>query len=80
MGEPTVCPKCGGAMTRGYVAECGHGQGRPVHPGVESTWLEGVPGAGGGHAASNRGMPVVTFRCGGCGFLESYAQPEPPAK
>ena len=25
MGEPSVCPMCGGAMTRGYVAECGHG-------------------------------------------------------
>jgi hypothetical protein len=72
MGGKVVCPKCGGEMATGHVLECQLGQSRPLHPGVASTWLEGPPEASG---QAPLGVPVRTFRCGGCGYLESYAQP-----
>lgn len=79
MSEPTRCPKCGGAMVRGYITN--FSLGRPIHPGVISTWVAGMPSEtsgwhGGGQVAADRCIPAATFRCGGCGFLESYARPE----
>lgn len=69
MSGANKCPKCGGSMSSGQVVECTEGQSRPIHPGVINTWME-TPAA---HAPSNLVIPVMTYRCSACGFLESYA-------
>jgi predicted nucleic-acid-binding Zn-ribbon protein len=67
------CPKCGKAMEEGYLLEHTHGGMRPV------SWLEGPPQKSfwTGLAIKGRAnVPIRTFRCTRCGFLESYA-PDP---
>ena len=66
------CPKCQGAMTEGYMLDINqHSQF------TSSTWVEGAPeksfwrGLKLGNRAQYR---VQTWRCGRCGFLESYAK------
>jgi hypothetical protein len=44
-----------------------------------STWVEGAPEKSFWHGANvpaDKRVPVGTFRCSACGFLESYARPE----
>jgi hypothetical protein len=44
-----------------------------------SSWVEGAPEKStwtGTKVPTEKTIPVGTFRCSGCGFLESYAQPE----
>jgi hypothetical protein len=77
-----VCPKCGGAMVRGYVTEFANG--RPIHSGVAAIWVEGSPPEasfwhGGAQVPAERCVPVATLRCSACGLLESYARAELPA-
>ena len=73
--EPATCPKCGGEMSQGFIP--GVQQGRI---GFVSCWLKGPPmksfwsgvqGLWGGTQ-----IPIGTFRCDNCGFLESYARQE----
>jgi len=76
---PSVCPKCGGEMGRGFCVEYGIGS-----PQVE-TWAEGSPvKAWTGEVRvpwhQSEYVPIATFRCKGCGYLESYARPEFGAK
>jgi hypothetical protein len=43
------------------------------------TWVEGPPKKsfwGGATAPKEKCVPIGTFRCSKCGFLESYARPE----
>jgi len=71
--EPTRCSKCKAEMVRGFLFES-EGPKRMV-----STWVEGAPKKswlGGTKVPKETCIPVATFRCSGCGFLESYAQPE----
>jgi hypothetical protein len=59
--EPT-CAKCGKAMEAGFVLDYqGHGP--------EPSFWTGVKFKG------HQRLPVTTYRCPGCGFLESYAPP-----
>lgn len=68
------CPKCGAEMSRGFVVDHNMGAatvglwvpGEPMH----SRWGSGV------RAPREQSIPLATFRCSGCGFLESYARPE----
>ncbi len=71
------CPKCGGEMVQGFVFES-EGPRRMV-----STWVEGAPEKSfwqGAKVPAEKCVPVSTFRCPACGFLESYARPEFAAK
>jgi hypothetical protein len=68
------CPKCGGAMVQGFVVDFHHGGSRRV-----SSWVEGAPQKSfwfGTTAADPKGIPIGSFRCKKCGFLESFARPE----
>jgi hypothetical protein len=50
---------------------------------VVTTWVEGAPEKtfwGGANVPVQKSIPVGTFRCSECGFLESYARPEFAAK
>jgi hypothetical protein len=71
--EPIRCPKCNGEMVQGFILEY-KGPNRLV-----STWIEGAPEKSfwqGTKVPAEKCVPVGTFRCSACGFLESYARPE----
>ena len=64
------CPKCGGEMNEGFIADYTYGAIRT------SDWVEGEPVKSFWVGTKVRGKEqykVKTFRCVGCGFLESYA-------
>jgi hypothetical protein len=64
-------------MVQGFIVDWTHG-GTLV-----SNWFEGAPEKSfwrGTTATKDKCVPVGTFRCSGCGFLESYARPEFAAK
>jgi ribosomal protein S27AE len=68
------CPKCAGLMTEGFVLDKAHGS-----VGV-SRWVEGTAQASVWTGVKLTGRPqmaISTWRCGRCGFLESYASGEP---
>ena len=72
--EKTRCPKCSGEVVQGFIVDWSQGGGRRV-----SSWVEGTPEKSfwhGTNAPEERYVPVGTFRCAACGFLESYACPE----
>ena len=72
------CPKCNGEMVQGFIFDREHAGLRRV-----INWVEGAP-----HKTfwtvtkvpEEKCIPVGTFRCSVCGFLESYAKPEFAAK
>ena len=74
MSASDGCPKCGGMMSRGFVVDHNMGaatvglwvEGEPVH----IRWGSGVK------APRDLSIPIATFRCAACGFLQSYARPE----
>lgn len=77
----TDCPKCGGEMIDGFVMDSSHGAA------LVSQWVKGKPRAKTlfGRIVSkyiiktpspNDVLPIATFRCQLCGFLESYARDE----
>ena len=71
MMRSNSCPKCQGAMTEGFVPDAG-----PYTRAVGS-WVEGRPKASFWSGVTLRGRaqyPIQTWRCGRCGFLESYAK------
>ena len=47
-----------------------------------SLWVEGEPkpGFSGIKVSQELSLPIVTYRCAACGFLESYANMESLAK
>jgi predicted Zn-ribbon and HTH transcriptional regulator len=74
---PARCPKCNGEMVQGFLFEI-DGPTRKV-----STWVEGEPEKSwfvSTKVPKEKCVPVGTFRCSACGFLESYARPEFAAK
>jgi hypothetical protein len=70
MATAGPCGKCGGAMEAGFIVDQGYGQAHV------SAWQRGEPkksfwtGVKRGGAAR---LEVATWRCGRCGYLESYA-------
>jgi hypothetical protein len=69
--KPQVCPKCQGEMVQGFVAD--YGEGRIY----VSSWVEGPPVKSLWYGTKVREkIPIGTFRCAVCGYLESYARPE----
>ena len=71
--ESLCCPKCKGEMIQGFVMDNTHG-GRLV-----SHWAEGSPQKSfwfGTKMPDEKLVPIGTFRCKLCGFLEEYARAE----
>jgi hypothetical protein len=69
------CPKCGGPMEEGFLRDSVPGAPvqakRAERQAPRSFWTGVVP-------KGREEYPVISYRCGGCGFLESYARPEAP--
>jgi hypothetical protein len=64
------CPKCQRGMEKGYIADFSDGDA------VVSRWVEGEPERSswaGTKMRDRRQMEIRTYRCLGCGYLESYA-------
>ena len=65
------CPKCKKAMSRGFLLGYRkHDSQRLVN------WVDGVPETSiwtGISVRKKQILPVTTYRCTSCGFLESYA-------
>ena len=72
--EAIRCPKCNGVMVQGFISEFKGAEFCTV-----SNWVEGAPIKSfwyGTKVPKDKLIPVGTFRCSKCGFLESYARPE----
>jgi len=71
MADPTQCGKCGGGMEQGFVLDFEEGRRRI------SRWAPGQPQRSFwmGTKLPEGVLPIGTFRCSGCGYLESYADP-----
>ena len=66
-----TCPKCNGPMHAGFIVDRGHGG----HIG-EPQWMAGRPVKSfwtGIKLDRKQLKQVITYRCGQCGLLESYA-------
>ena len=64
------CPRCGKAMEQGYLLERGDQGAAPTK------WIEGPPERSwwtGLKYKHRRALEVRSWRCRGCGLLESYA-------
>jgi hypothetical protein len=60
-------------MDPGFVLDRTHGAV------AQSTWVEGAPVPSiwtGLKLKGHQHLPVMTYRCPKCGYLESYARPE----
>jgi hypothetical protein len=72
--EPAKCPKCSGQMESGFMMDHAHGSGE-----LQARWLEGKPVPrfffDGVKVGDKEPIPVTTYRCQGCGYLESFARP-----
>ena len=76
--EAIQCPKCNGAMVQGFIFDRSDGGQRRV-----INWVEGAPDKAFWTVTKvpeEKCVPVGSFRCSLCGFLESYARPEFVAK
>jgi len=65
-----ICPRCKTAMQAGFVPDFSHG--RPLL----GRWFEGQFATGWlGLSLRNKkpSLPIITYRCAACGYLESYA-------
>ena len=72
MRGPSTCPKCGGSMSAGFIVDQGYGTAHV------STWQDGEPKKSfwlGLKQSKSDQVAVTAFRCGRCGYLESYALP-----
>ena len=72
MAEELACERCGGRMQEGFVLDRGHYS----FPG-EQQWVEGEPQRSfwtGLKTDDRKQFKVETYRCEGCGRLESYAR------
>ena len=70
MNAPEKCSKCGGRMVEGFVLDQSHAAR------LVSKWVEGKPEVSffmGAKVDGRAQIPIQSFRCVVCGFLESYA-------
>ena len=65
------CPKCNRSMELGFTTDFSYGMI------LQASWTPGVPVprrfVGGIKYRKEHARPIVTYRCSGCGYLESYA-------
>ncbi len=72
MANELHCPRCQQIMEKGYVADIGYGAA------MQSSWTPGEPVSrrfGGIKWRRVGNVPIVTYRCSSCGYLEAYAPP-----
>lgn len=64
------CSKCQGTMAEGFIAT-----EKSSMPTV-SSWIEGAPRKGwwGNVKTPGTPIPIATWRCSRCGYLENYAR------
>jgi hypothetical protein len=70
---PRTCPKCSGHMEQGFVPDNTHGARLVSH------WAAGFPRKSfwqGIKLPEAELIPIATFRCKSCGYLEEYAMQE----
>jgi predicted nucleic-acid-binding Zn-ribbon protein len=73
-----TCPKCNSDMEQGFVLDRTYGTqnitkwsaGPPQKELSFGLWWTGTT------PSKSVEVPMATFRCSGCGYLESYARPE----
>ena len=73
---PPICPKCHGAMTAGFVLDRSHANAL-----AQATWQDGEPEKSWWYGLKTKGhqqLPITTYRCERCGYLEAYAPPLAP--
>jgi uncharacterized protein (UPF0212 family) len=66
------CPKCGRRMEAGFVLDQTHGGY------AQASWVAGPAERSVWTGLKLKGrlrVPIATYRCPHCGFLESYAPP-----
>ena len=75
--SPQQCPKCKGGMEQGFVFDHTYGsQGvsqRAEGAPLKSFWS-------GTKKSGEKVIPIGSYRCSSCGYLEFYARPEFAAK
>lgn len=67
------CPKCSAPMEQGFVMDQTYGAQMVGH------WAAGPPQKSfwqGTKSPERESIPIGTFRCSACGYLESFARPE----
>ncbi len=71
-----ICPKCQGAMIQGFVTDAAYN----VTGVTVGNWVEGSPAkfflGGIKLKGKKKCIPIATYRCSKCGYLEAYARPE----
>ena len=70
MSDAKNCPKCQHLMSQGFIAD------RGADAYFVSQWVEGEPNRSfwlGLKVPPEKTLPVTTYRCVSCGFLEAYA-------
>lgn len=70
MSTQPRCSKCEERMEEGFVVDISQGAGRV------SSWIAGPPETSfwtGIKFGDRENINIRTFRCAGCGYLESYA-------
>lgn len=73
MFESHRCPKCPGPMEQGFIIDNSYGELLVSH------WAPGVPRKSfwtGTKLPKEKLVPIGTYRCSSCGYLEAYAKPE----
>lgn len=72
MADELTCSRCGGRMEAGFMLDRGH-YGVPQ---ATAEWVEGAPEKSIWTGIKTKGREhyrVETYRCEGCGRLDSYA-------
>jgi hypothetical protein len=72
MTPPLACAKCGTIMEEVFVLDRTYGAN------LQNEWVEGIPDVSKWTGVKTRGkerLPVMTYHCPNCGYLESYAAP-----
>ena len=73
MSEELKCTHCGGRMEAGFLLD----RGNYGSPQATAEWVEGAPEWSIWTGIKTKGHEhyrVVTFRCEGCGHLDSHAR------
>jgi len=65
-----TCPKCKKEMQEGFVTDTSY-----AHV-IVGRWFEGRPKSGwlGLKLRGKKSLPIATYRCLSCGYLERYAK------
>jgi hypothetical protein len=72
-----ICPKCKGNLERGYIPDF------DFNLVVLSSWQQGEPKKSRltlTKKPTAKGIPIASFRCSQCGFIEFYADTRFAAK